>query len=212
MGAHGQVTLSGAGAVVGSISAIAFIWILLASGSAWLIGAGRAQAAACQEGAGPAWLGQISKRSGVPVIMGLVTGGLALLTMFADLAFTSGNGQRYFSASLSVAVSLIVLAYLIIFPTFLALRIREPLLERPFRVSGGRPVAWLITALATGWSMLAALCLLWPGFGTPRPDAALPLGFAGDRMGFELLVLGPIALLLIVHTCFYIAHNARRVL
>jgi len=212
VGPHGQVTLSGAGAVVGSMSAIAFIWILLASGSAWLIGAGRTQAAACQEGAGPAWLGQISQRSGVPVIMGLVTGGLALLTMFADLALTSGNSQRYFSASLSVAVSLIVLSYLIIFPTFLALRIREPLLERPFRVPGGHLAACLVTVLATGWSMLAALCLLWPGFGTPRPDAALPLGFAADRMGFELLVLGPIALLLIAHTCFYIAHNARRAL
>jgi amino acid transporter len=51
--AAGVVTLSGAGTIVGDVSAIAFVWVLLASGSAWIMGAGRAQAAACLEGGGP---------------------------------------------------------------------------------------------------------------------------------------------------------------
>ena len=37
----------------GTIAAWLFIWVLAASGSAWIIGAGRAQAAACLDGAGP---------------------------------------------------------------------------------------------------------------------------------------------------------------
>lgn len=209
VGPHGGGTLTGAGRIVGATSAVVFIWILVASGSAWVMGAGRTQAAACQEGAGPAWLGAISPRSGVPVRMGVVTGALALATMAGDLLATSGSAQRYFSAALSLAVALIVLAYLIIFPAFVALRIKEPLLERPFRVPGGLPVAWLVTGLATGWSLLAALCLLWPGFATPSPDAALPLGFAGDRSGYELLVLGPLVLLLVVHTACYLTQDSR---
>ena len=207
--ADGHTTLAGAGSVIGAIAAVSFVWVLLASGAAWIMGAGRAQAAACLEGAGPRRLGRISEATGVPVTMGLVTGAVALVTMIADLSLTSGNGQRYFSASLSVAVALIVLAYLIIFPAFVALRIKEPELERPFLVPGGRRVAWLLSFLATGWSLLATLCLLWPGFGTSHPDAALPAGFAGDRGGFELLVLGPVCLLLAAYTCLYGMHRAR---
>lgn len=203
----GHVVLTGAGWAVGSVAAVAFVWVLLASGSAWTMGAGRAQAAACLEGAGPRWLGRISERTGVPVVMGLVTGALSLLTMVADLSLTSGNGQRYFSASLTVAVALIVLAYLIIFPAFVALRIKEPGLERPFRVPGGQAVAWIITVLATGWSFLAAVSLVWPGFGTAHPDSALPPGFAGDRGGFELLVLAPILILLALYALIYVTYH-----
>jgi glutamate:GABA antiporter len=141
--------------------------------------------------------------------MGLLTGGLSLLTMIVDLSLTSGNGQRYFSAALTVAMGLIMLSYLIIFPTFVALRITEPELERPFRVPGGRTAAWLITILATAWSMLATVCRLWPGALTAHPDTALPAGFAGDRNGFELLVLGPIAVLLVLYAGLYASHRTQ---
>lgn len=207
--ADGSATLEGVGSVIGGACAVVFVFVLLASGSAWIMGAGRAQAAACLDGAGPAVLGRISERTGVPVVMGLVSRAVALLTMVADLVFTAGDGQRYFSVALTLAVALIVLAYLFIFPSFVALRLREPALERPFRVAGGLPVAWLITIVATGWSLLAAVSLLWPGFGTADPDAALPAGFAGDRATFELLVLVPIGALLLVHTVFYVVDRRR---
>ena len=51
--AQGVATLTGAGQILGWICAVTFIWVLLASGSAWIIGAGRAQAAACLDGGGP---------------------------------------------------------------------------------------------------------------------------------------------------------------
>ena len=207
--ADGSATLEGVGAVIGSLCGLAFIFVLLASGSAWIMGAGRAQAAACLDGAGPAVLGRISDRTGVPVIMGLVSGAVALITMAVDLLATGGDGQRYFSVALTLAVALIVVAYLFIFPAFVALRIKEPGLERPFRVPGGAAVAWAITVITTGWSLVAALSLLWPGFGTSDPDAALPPGFAGDRGTFELLVLAPIVLLVVVHSVFYVHENRR---
>ena len=48
------------GPVLGWVGAFVFIWVLFASGTAWIMGAGRAQAAACLDGAGPAVLGRIS--------------------------------------------------------------------------------------------------------------------------------------------------------
>jgi amino acid transporter len=189
----GTAELAGAGKVLGAIAAWLFIWVTAASGAAWIMGAGRAQAAACLDGAGPRWLGRVSPRSGVPVRMGLVSGAAAFLVMCTSVAVTDGNGQKYFSATLTTSIAFIVLAYLLIYPTFLVLRHTEPELERPFRVPGGRPVAWLTTLLATGWSALATVCLIWPGFGTADPDLHLPEGFEGERLQFEVLVIAPIA-------------------
>jgi amino acid transporter len=203
--ADGSVVLSGGGQLLGWASALVFIWVLMASGAAWIMGAGRAQAAACMDGAGPRALGRISPRTGVPVVMGLVSGAVSLGAMAASLWITRGDGQKYFSAALTVSIALIVLAYLLIYPAFLALRLRRPDLERPFLAPGGRAVAWLITILATGWSLLVTACLLWPGLGTADPDAALPAGFEGQRLQFELLVLAPLAAVVAACTVFHLA-------
>jgi glutamate:GABA antiporter len=203
--ADGSVALSGAGQLLGWASALGLIWVLMASGAAWIMGAGRAQAAACMDGAGPRALGRISPRTGVPVVMGLVSGAVSLAAMAASLWITRGDGQKYFSAALTVSIALIVLAYLLIYPAFLALRLRRPGLDRPFRAPGGRPAAGLITALATGWSLLVTACLLWPGLGTADPDASLPAGFEGQRLQFELLVLAPLAAVVAACTVFHFA-------
>ena len=193
----GSVTLTGAGAVLGAVGAFVFIWVLFASGTAWIMGAGRSQAAACLDGAGPAVLGRVSERTGVPVVMGLVSGAVSMITMMAYLLATDGDGQKYFSVGLTVAVAMIVLAYLMIFPAFVALRIRRPDLERPFRVPGGIGVAWLVSIVSTGWALLASICLLWPGFGTSDPDVvAPPWDGKTTAATFELLVLIPVALML----------------
>ena len=209
--ADGTTTLTGWGRYLGWACAITFIWVLAASGSAWIMGAGRAQAAACMEGAGPRVLGRISPRTGVPAVIGLVSGAISLLAMVVDLAVTGHDNQKYFSAALVVSIALVVLAYLLIFPAFLALRLHEPGLWRPFRVPGGGTVALLVTALATGWSALAAACLLWPGVGTADPDAALPPGFSSHRGQFELLVIIPIAAVIVAVTAYHLAtHNRDR--
>ena len=193
---------------LGVATAALFVWVLLASGSAWIMGAGRAQAAACLDGGGPAALGRISERTGVPVVMAVVSGVAALATMVAALAVTHGDGQRYFSAALTVAIALIVLAYLFVFPAFVRLRYTHAAIERPFRVPGGFAAAWAVSLVSTGWALLATVSLLWPGIGTAHPDSALPAGFQGDRMAFEAIVLSPIAILIVVCGIF-LAFGAR---
>jgi glutamate:GABA antiporter len=137
--------------------------------------------------------------------MGLVSGAVSLGAMAASLWITRGDGQQYFSAALTVSIALIVLAYLLIYPAFLALRVRRPDLERPFLAPGGPAGAWLITILASGWSLLVTACLLWPGLGTADPDAALPAGFEGQRLQFEILVLAPLAVVFAAGTDFHLA-------
>jgi glutamate:GABA antiporter len=86
---------------------------------------------------------------------------VSLAAMLASLWVTQGDGQQYFSAALTISIALIVLAYLLLYPAFLALRLRRPDLERPFLAPGGRPGAWLITILATGWSLLVTACTVF---------------------------------------------------
>jgi glutamate:GABA antiporter len=201
--ADGTPTLSGGGAAVAACSAVLFIWVLLASGSAWIMGAGRAQAAACLDGGGPPRLGRISSRTGVPVTMALVSGGVSLAAMVTMLFVADGDGQQFFSVALSSAISMVILAYLFVFPAFLRLRRSEAGLHRPFIAPGGRLGAVIITTLATGWTLVAACCLLWPGIGTADPDASLPLGFDGRRMQFELLMFGPVVVVLGAVTLYH---------
>lgn len=194
---------------LGWLSAAVFIWVLIASGATWIMGGGRAQAAACLDGGGPAFLGRISARSGVPVIMGWVSGAVSLLALVVNLWFTDGDAQKFFSATLTVSIAFVVLAYLLIYPAFLVLRWREPGLERPFRVPGGQRVAVVLTALSTGWSLLAVICLLWPGAGTATPDAYLPAGFEGQRAQFQALVIAPIVAVVVAVAAYHL-WSARR--
>ena len=84
----GSVVLTGVGAALGGVMAALFVWVLAASGSAWIMGAGRAQAAACIDGAGPSVLGRVNERTGVPVVMGVVSGAVSFCAMAAFLLLT----------------------------------------------------------------------------------------------------------------------------
>ena len=199
---EGAVVLAGAGQVLGGLAAAGFIWILLANGLTWVMGTGRSQAVACLDGAGPRSLGAFSGRLGTPVLMCLVSGVVATVTMGAAFAVSGSNGERYFSVVLSLSIVLLALSNLAVFPALVKLRRSHPDVVRPFRVPGGAVGAWLCSALATAWAVFAILAVLWPGLGTPDPDAALPDGFAGDRLGFVLAELVPLAVLLAVALVF----------
>jgi len=192
----GSASLTGVGAFAGLVTAATFVWVLLASGTTWLMGTARTQAAACRDGAGPAALGRISPVTGVPVTMTALSGVASAVVLIVGFAATGGDGQRYFTVTLTGAIAFDVLAFLLVYPSFAVLRHRRPHLARPFRVPGGSATAWLLTLASTGWTVVAAVCLLWPGLGTAQPDAHLPAGFEGRRWDFELLAAAPVTVLL----------------
>ena len=75
------------------------------------------------------------------------------------------------------------------------LRRTHPDTPRPFRVPGGRTGVWAAAGLATAWCALAGLAALVPGLGTADPDAALPAGFAGERLAFTASIVVPLVAL-----------------
>ncbi|MFF4764644.1 APC family permease [Streptomyces sp. NPDC001292] len=188
----GTVVLSGAGWVLGGIAAAGLILGLLTSGVTWAMGAHRAQAVACADGAGPAWLGKFSERHGTPVRVNLLSSVLASILLIVALNLTSGDGEKYFAAGLGLAISTTFISYVITFPSLVVLRRKYPDALRPYSVPGGRFGVWAVTVLATGLVAFTVVVLLWPGFGVGWFGTAgsaahsLPPSFAGQRLQYTL--------------------------
>jgi amino acid transporter len=179
--------------LVGGLAAGAFLWVLLANGLTWIMGSSRTLVAAGLDGVGPGALARISARTGTPVQATVAGGVVATATASAAFALAGNDNARYFSVVLALAISLLALGNLVVFAALPRLRRTHSRLPRAFRVPGGGLGAWTVSGLAAAWSALALLAVLWPGLGTADPDAHLPEGFAGDRAGFLLAELVPLA-------------------
>jgi amino acid transporter len=203
-------TLSGAGKFLGDTAAIAFIIALLTSGTTWIMGADRSQAVAGFDGAAPRWLGIFSRRWGTPVVVNLLSGVVATIVMVLANVLTSGNSGKYFSAVLGLAISTTTISYLAIFPALIKLRYSHPEVRRPYRVPGGMAGVWIVGVLCTVWSALATVVLLWPGIFTGDPNGALPEGFGGQRLNYELTQFVPLAGIAALGVLFYVLGRATR--
>jgi amino acid transporter len=193
--------------LVGGMAALALLWIVVANGLAWVMASSRTQAAASLDGVGPGALGRVSARTGTPVAATLTSGVVATTTTLAAFALAGNDNSRYFSVALTLAIALLALGNLLVFPALLRLRRTHPDQPRAFRVPGGGAGALAATALATGWSAVALAAALWPGLGTPDPDVHLPDGFDGQRLTFTLAQLVPLAL--VVASAFLLARPGR---
>jgi glutamate:GABA antiporter len=196
-------TLTGAGKALGDVAAIAFIFALMSSGATWIMGADRAEAVACYDGAGPRILGRFSARYGTPIAVNALSGVIASLFMVLAFYLTSGSTAKYFSAALGLAISTTTVSYLAIFPALYILRRKMPHVHRPYRVPGGDTGALIISVLCFGWSALATAALLWPGLGQSNPDSQLPSGFTGERWQYEASQIIPLLFFIGVGVVFY---------
>lgn len=204
----GTVTLTGAGAVFGKGAAIGLIVGLLTSGITWAMGGDRGQAVACADGGGPAYLGKISPRFGTPVRVNVLSGIMASVILVIALHLTSGNVAKYFSAGLGLAISTTFVSYVVTFPALAVLRRKESDAPRPYRIPGGLLGVRIVASVTTLLVAFTVVDLIWPGFGmgwfgtSGNPDASLPSGFAGDRVGYTLSQIVPLLLFIAVGVVF----------
>jgi amino acid transporter len=203
--------LSGAGKTLGDLAAALFIFVLFSGGAVWIIGSDRDLAVAAYDGAGPRTLGRFSKKFGTPLPVNLLSGLLATSVMVLAFLFTHGNAAKYFSAVLAVAISTTLISYIAIFPALIKLRYTHPDTPRPYSIPGpGNVGAWIVGLLVSGWTILASVALLWPGFGTSDPDSSLPAGFAGQRLQYELSQFVPLLFLTVLGAVFYLSGKRTR--
>ena len=155
--AEAAATLLG-GTWAGKLLVIGGIAGILTSWNAFLIGGSRALYALARAGQVPATFASLHPKFRTPHHAILLTGGLAVIAPFfgrpAMIWLVDAGGLG------------IVTAYAMVAWSFLVLRAREPLMERPYRVKHGRLVGCLalmfslaLAALYLPWSPAA---LIWP--------------------------------------------------
>ena len=200
----GTVTLTGFGLVLGTVVALGFVWALATSGTTWIMSADRAQAVAGYDGAAPRFMGVISSRFGTPVTVNFLSGIIATIFMIGSF-LVSGTAQKYFSVVLALAISTTTITYMPMFIAAIVLRYnRYKDVNRPYRVPFGNIGMWVCAVLTVGFCILATISVIYPGFGTSDPEAALAnLGWGGQRLQFEILQIAPLVVMAAIGVAFY---------
>src|SRR3954451_2880505 len=182
----------GAQDVLVDLAALAFIFTLLTQGAAWMMGSDRVLAAVGMDGTFPRALAVINARFGTPVRVNLMSGVVA--TAFSNTAINLGSGSAAttFEIVLTIAISTVLLSYLIIYPSAVRLRRLHPETQRPFRVPGGNAGMWLCTVLATGFIALGSWVAVFPGTleNVLGVDFDFKETWGVSRAHFEALTLG----------------------
>src|SRR5437764_9465353 len=148
------------------IAAVAFVFVLLSSGTTWLMGSDRLMAIGALAGSGPKQLGYFSERFGTPIVVNVLSGIISTIFMVITFFVTGGGLGGFFAAVLGLVISTTTFSYILIFPALLTLRRKYPNVRRPFVVPGGNAGAWICVVLAVFWVAAATVFSLWPGLFT----------------------------------------------
>jgi amino acid transporter len=187
----------GAQGVLVDLAALAFIFTLLTQGAAWMMGSDRVLAAVGMDGTFPRAVGVINERFGTPVRVNLMSGLVATAFAIVAINLASGDSATTFEIVLTIAISTVLLSYLIIYPAAARLRRTHPGVARPFVVPGGRAGLWTCTGLATGFIALGSWVAVFPG--TLEPLLGVKYDFEDtwgvSRGHFEALTLGTLAVI-----------------
>jgi glutamate:GABA antiporter len=191
---------------LGWLVALGFAASLFASGVTLLIAVSRTYAIAALDRAAPLGLGHFSSRFGTPIVATMLSGLVATMTAVAAIwlsAYGSETIGALFVQVLGVAISTALLAYLLMFPTFLILRYTCPAVPRRYLVPGGLVGAWIVTLLPMAYVGIACYFLLIPSDGYLQNNHL-------DRLTFELTHFVPLACIILLTIVLYIWGHKQR--
>jgi len=169
----------GAGEIMVKVAVVMFILAVISSASTWLMGSDRAQAIACIDGTGPAWLGRFSSTYGTPLNVNLISGLLSTIVFVAASEIGSGSAANAFNVMIGIVLLFTTISYIVIFPAFIKLRKSHAHVNRPYKVPGGMAGVWVCGLLTTFWAVVATLAGIFPGLladGVFLSDSWLPEG------------------------------------
>ncbi len=191
---------------LGWLVALGFAASFFASGATVIMAVSRTYVIAALDGAAPRLLGRFSQRFGTPYAATLLSGILATVTMVASIlvaVFGSESIGVLFTQLFNAAVLILILAYLLIFPTFLVLRYKYPALPRRYRVPGGMVGAWIVTLLPMAYAGIACFFLLFPSQNYLQNNNL-------DRLTFELTQFVPLACIVLLTIVLFVWGQTQR--
>ncbi|MDI3389101.1 APC family permease [Streptomyces sp. B-S-A8] len=184
-----------------TLTAVMFVFALLTQGSAWMIVSDRMQAMAAADGGFfSRALGAFHPRLGTPVRTNLLSGAVATVFMLAAMQLADGDAAAVFTVVLTVAVTTLLLSYLVVIPALVVLRLRRPEVPRPYQVPFGNRGFVACAVLVYAWILIGSWSALFPGVleGLFGIDYVFTEVWGVSRLAFETFTLGTVALLLLV--------------
>ncbi len=155
--ADGMTALWGS-QVFGNLLVLGGLAGILTSWNGFMLGASRLIYAMATSGMLPRWFGRVHPRYRTPTSAILFVGGLSVLSPLF--------GRQMLVWVVDAGGLSIVVAFFMVAATFLALRRREPDMERPFTVSNGLVVGGLAAVSSLGLAVLflpgMPAALIWP--------------------------------------------------
>jgi len=192
--------LGGAAPFFNHLAGLAMVFVLLSSGTTWLMGSDRLMAIGALAGSGPKQLGYFSSRFGTPIVVNVLSGIISTIFLFITFFVTGGGLHGYFAAVLGLVISTTTFSYVLIFPALLTLRRKSPNVKRPFVVPGGNAGAWICVILTMFWVVAATVFSLWPGLLTSTWSA----DYNGvSRSTFEIYTFLTVGFLIVVAVVFW---------
>src|ERR1700682_5320035 len=192
--------LGGAAPFINALSAVAMVFVLLSSGTTWLMGSDRLMAIGALAGSGPKQLGYFSSRCGTPIVVNVTSGIIATIFMYITFFVTGGSLHGFFAAVLGLVISTTTFSFILMFPALITLRRKYPTIPRPFVVPGGNAGAWACVLLTMFWVVCATVFALWPGVLTSTWSA----DYANvSRSTFEVYTFITVAVLIAIAVVFW---------
>ncbi len=194
----------GVGDVAVYILGVAALYTYFTNMTTWSMGSNRAVAEAASDGELPAWLGREDPKRGTPIAAYAATGVISTIVLLIAALFISSQDSLYYALFAASSV-VFLLPYLLMYPAALALRIKDPQRERPFRVPGGTITLAVLVAITTAAIAATALLFVWPEV----PHQPADWSYTGPLLGIVVgaLVVGE---LLIWREMFKTRHPTRR--
>lgn len=142
---------------------VAALYTFLANMVTWTIGANRTAAEAAKEHELPEIFGREHPVKKTPTGAFILTGIVSTVVIIL-YGFMAGNAEDLFWTLFAFSSMIFLMPYLALFPAFLKLRHSDPNIERPYRVPGGKIVAYILAAICELFIVQAVVLFVWvPG-------------------------------------------------
>ncbi|PKO00609.1 MAG: amino acid permease [Chloroflexi bacterium HGW-Chloroflexi-4] len=142
---------------------VAALYTFLANMVTWTIGANRTAAEAAKEHELPEIFGREHPVKKTPVGAFILTGIVSTVVIIL-YGFMAGNAEDLFWTLFAFSSMIFLMPYLALFPAFIKLRKSDPKIERPYRVPGGKVVAYILAVICELFIVQAVVLFVWvPG-------------------------------------------------
>jgi glutamate:GABA antiporter len=155
---------------------------------AWTLGQNRTVAEAARNGVLPAVLGKLGKNNMAPFGAAVLSGIISTVVIVL-FGFIAENAAELFWHVLSCCLIVGLFSYLLLYPSFVILRLKDKSVPRPYRIPGPNGVAIFLAVMAELFVLATILILfIQPGHDFMKSSLPILVGVAITLVIGEILV------------------------